>query len=126
MTQPVSLLAAARSLEELWAPRVLAGVNDHLVKVARVQGEFPLHTHDTQDEMFLVLAGTMRISQAPHDGGTVDVHAGEFFVVPRGVRHSTSTPDGTEALIALIEPATTLHTGDERTPLTRSLADQMR
>ena len=91
-----------------------------------MRGEFPAHTHDAQDEIFLVLAGPMRIGRGESDGGPVDVHAGEFFVVPRGVRHSTSTPDGTEALIALIEPADTLHTGGEITPLTRSLAEQMR
>ena len=122
--RPVSLLESARDLPELWSPRVLAGLNNHLVKVARVQGEFPWHTHETQDEMFLVLSGTLRIGRAESDGGPVDVHAGQIFVVPRGVRHNTGTPDGGETLLALIEPADTRHTGDQTTPLTRTIAEQ--
>ena len=122
---PVSLITACSALEQLWSPRVVGQVNDHFIKVARIQGDFPWHTHDHEDELFLVLSGTLRIGRAPADGGNVDVHPGEFFVIPRGVRHNTSTPDNSETLLALIEPAGTLHTGSEQTPLTRSIAEQL-
>jgi homogentisate 1,2-dioxygenase len=73
--------------------------------------------------MFLVLRGQLRIGRAPADGGDVLLRPGEFFVVPRGVRHNTSAVE--ETWIALIETVTTEHTGTEQTPLTRSIAEQM-
>lgn len=105
---------------------MVAQVNDHFLKVVRVAGEFPWHSHDSEDELFLVLRGTLRIGRAESDGGPVDVGAGEFFTVPRGVRHNTSTPEGAEALVALFEPTGTLHTGSEQTAQTRSIAEQLR
>ncbi len=122
-THPVSLLDSAAALPELWSPRILAQVNDQYLKVARVRGEFPWHTHDHEDELFLVLSGALTIGRAEADGGPVTLQPGEAFVVPRGLRHNTSA--SVETLIALIETTTTLHTGREQTPLTRTLAEQM-
>ena len=98
-------------------------VNDQYIKVVRVLGEFPWHTHAAEDEMFLVLRGELTIRRDPADGGDVRVRDGEFFVVARGVRHATAASG--ETWIALIEPVTTAHTGDEKTPLTRSLSEQL-
>jgi len=88
-----------------------------------VQGEFPWHSHEHEDEMFLVLRGVLSIGRAAEDGGPVSVRPGEFFVVPRGVRHNTSATE--ETWIVLIETTTTLHSGSEQTPLTRSIAEQL-
>ena len=120
---PISLELACEALPELWSPRVVGQVNDQFIKVARVQGEFPWHAHEREDEMFLVLRGCLRIGRSDADGGSVDVRAGEFFVVPRGVRHNTSAAE--ETWIALIESVTTEHTGGEETALTRSIAEQL-
>lgn len=120
---PVSLTESCAALQELWSPRVIASVNDQYIKVARVQGEFPWHTHDAEDELFLVLKGELTIGRASADGGPVTLGPGQIFVVPRGVRHNTSAAQ--ETWIALVEPATTLHTGNEVAPVTRSLADQL-
>jgi mannose-6-phosphate isomerase-like protein (cupin superfamily) len=120
---PISLELACEALPELWSPRVVGQVNDQFVKVARVQGEFPWHAHAREDELFLVLRGCLRIGRGEADGGPVDVHAGEFFVVPRGVRHNTSAAE--ETWIALIETVSTEHTGGEETPQTRSIAEQL-
>ena len=122
--RPISLQAVGSALPELWSPRVVAQVNDHLLKVARVHGEFPWHTHDHEDELFLVLTGALTIGREPTDGGPITLMPGECFVVPRGLRHNTSA--AVETLIALVEPASTLHSGTEHTPLSRSLADQLR
>ncbi len=73
--------------------------------------------------MFLVLRGELRIGRAVEDGGEVVLRPGEFFVVPRGVRHNTSAAE--ETWIALIETVTTQHTGDEVLPQTRTLAEQL-
>ena len=120
---PVSLELACQALPELWSPRVVGRVNDQYIKVARVEGEFPWHAHAAEDEMFLVLRGELRIGRDAADGGDVLLRAGEFFVVPRGVRHNTSAQ--AETWIALIETVTTAHTGDEITPLTRSVEEQL-
>lgn len=123
MQQPVSLEAACGALPQLWSPRVVGRVNDQYIKAVRVQGEFPWHAHAAEDEMFFVLRGALRIGRAEADGGDVVVHPGEFFVVPRGVRHNTSAMD--ETWLALIETVTTEHTGGEVTPMTRSLEEQL-
>ncbi len=122
-THPVSLQQACQALPELWSPRIVGRVNDQYIKVARVQGEFPWHTHAAEDEMFLVLRGELRIGREAADGGDVVLQAGEFFVVPHGVRHNTSARE--ETWIALIETVTTEHTGGEITSMTRSVAEQL-
>ena len=121
--KPISLEVACSALTELWSPRVVGQVNDQYIKIARVQGEFPWHAHAGEDEMFLVLRGELCIGRAEADGGPVRVGPGEFFVVPRGVRHNTSAE--VETLIALVESVTTEHTGGELTPMTRSVAEQL-
>ena len=123
MQQPVSLEAACEALSELWSPRVVGQVNDQFIKAVRVQGEFPWHSHADEDELFLVLRGELRIGRAEADGGDVQVRAGEFFVVPHGVRHKTSAAE--ETWLALIEPVTTKHTGDTVTAMTRSIEEQL-
>ncbi len=123
MQQPVSLEAACEALPQLWSPRVIGQVNDQFIKAVRIQGEFPWHAHTGEDEMFLVLRGELTIGRAPEDGGSVVVHPGEFFVVPRGVRHNTAAIE--ETWLALIETVTTKHTGDEITARTRSIEEQL-
>jgi quercetin dioxygenase-like cupin family protein len=121
--RPISLEQAAASLSELWSPRVLGRVNDQFIKVARVPGEFPWHTHAFEDEMFLVLRGELTIGRSKDDGGSIHLRAGEFFVVARGIRHNTSARE--ETWIALIETVSTEHTGGDVTPYTRSIKDQL-
>ena len=120
---PISLELACSALNDLWSPRVVGKVNNQYIKVAKVLGDFPWHSHEHEDEMFLVLRGLLRIGRAEVDGGPVSLRPGEFFVVPRGLRHNTSAAE--ETWIALIETTTTLHTGSEQTALTRSIADQL-
>ena len=124
MDKPVSLEKLAASLTELWSPRVLAQVNDQYLKVAKVQGEFPWHTHEAEDELFLVLKGALTIGRSESDGGPLTLQPGEVFIVPRGMRHNTSATQ--ETWIALIETVTTKHAGEEQTTMARSLEDQLR
>jgi mannose-6-phosphate isomerase-like protein (cupin superfamily) len=121
--EPISLELACAALSEFWSPRVVGQVNDQYIKVAKIQGEFPWHSHAQEDEMFFVLRGQLRIGRADADGGPVSVRPGEFFVVPRGVRHNTSATE--ETWIALIETVSTLHTGTEQTPFTPSIEEQL-
>jgi mannose-6-phosphate isomerase-like protein (cupin superfamily) len=111
----------AASLTEHWSPRVVAEVDDSYVKVAKVKGSLAWHSHDQEDELFLVLKGRLRIEM---EDRTVELGEGEMFVVPKGVRHNPVAEE--ECHLMLIERKTTLHTGDVVSDKTRSLAEQLR
>jgi len=121
MTRVTSPKQIAASLDEHWSPRVVAEVDDAYVKVAKVQGTFGWHSHENEDELFLVLKGRLRIEM---DEGAVDLAEGELFVVPKGVRHNPIAQD--ECHVMLIERKSTLHTGDVINERTRTLAEQLR
>jgi len=111
----------AASLREFWSPRVIAEVDDAYIKVAKVHGSLAWHSHENEDELFLVLKGQLRIEM---EGGSIELNEGEMFVVPKGVRHNPVADQ--ECHLMLIERKTTLHTGNIVTDKTRSLADQLR
>lgn len=111
----------AASLTEFWSPRVVAEVDDAYIKVAKVHGSLAWHSHDDEDELFMVLKGRLRIEM---EAGAVELGEGEMFVVPKGVRHNPVAEE--ECHLMLIERKTTLHTGSTVTEKTRSLADQLR
>lgn len=121
MDQAVNPQALARALTELWSPRVVAELDDSYVKVAKVQGELPWHAHANEDELFYVLSGQLRIRM---HAGTVELGAGEAYVVPKGVPHQPQAD--AECCLMLIERKSTAHTGDTVTPYTRSLEQQLR
>jgi len=121
MSHVVSPKAIADLLTELWSPRVVAEVDDAYVKVAKVKGKLTWHAHDHEDELFFILKGRLRIEL---ESGTVELREGEVFVVPKGVRHNPVADE--ECHVMLIERKTTLHTGSEVTPMTRSVQEQLR
>jgi mannose-6-phosphate isomerase-like protein (cupin superfamily) len=121
MAHVVSPKALAASLTELWSPRVVAELDDSYVKVAKVHGSLTWHSHDSEDELFYILKGKLRIEM---NDGTVELAEGDAFVVPKGVRHNPVAAD--ECLVMLIERKSTQHTGSEITQNTRSLAEQLR
>lgn len=111
----------AESLTELWSPRVVGELDDSYVKVAKVHGTFGWHDHEHEDELFFILAGSLRIEM---ESGPVVLDEGQMFVVPKGVRHNPVAER--ECLVMLIERKTTLHSGNVVNDKTRSLADQLR
>ena len=120
-TGVVSPERLASALAEHWSPRVIAEVDDAYVKVAKVHGSLAWHSHDDEDEFFYVLAGKLRIEM---EDRTVELDAGDAFVVPKGVRHNPVAER--ECLVMLIERKSTQHTGSAVTGRTRSIADQLR
>jgi mannose-6-phosphate isomerase-like protein (cupin superfamily) len=88
-------------------PRIIGAVNDCHVKAVKLKGEFIWHHHDQEDELFLVVKGTLRMKF--RDGEAV-VREGEFVIVPRGVEHCPVAEE--EVHIILIEPKSTLNTGN--------------
>ena len=93
-----------------WSPRIVGRMNGHEVMVVKGKGAFPWHHHDDTDDFFLVLSGVLRIET---EHGDVTLHPGEFFVIPRGVRHRPVAEE--EVSLMLIEPAGTPNTGDAAT-----------
>ncbi len=118
VTSPARIAA---SLTEFWSPRVIAEVDDCYVKVAKVQGTLAWHSHETEDELFLVLKGRLRIEM---EAGSVELGEGEMFVVPKGVRHNPVADE--ECHVMLFERKSTLHTGDVITEKTRAISEQLR
>lgn len=121
MSNVVSPKNIAASLVELWSPRVIGEVDDAYIKVAKVHGSLAWHSHDEEDELFLVLKGHLRIEL---ESGAVELGEGEMFIVPKGVRHNPVAEN--ECQILLIERKSTLHTGTVTTEKTRSLEEQLR
>ncbi|MGF6881661.1 mannose-6-phosphate isomerase-like protein (cupin superfamily) [Nocardia sp. GAS34] len=110
--EPIELAAALASFDTLWSPRIVAGVNDYDVRVAKIQGEFVWHSHADTDEFFLVLDGEIDIALREAQGErTVHLPKGSVFVVPKGTEHKPISRDG--ASILLFEPTGTLNVGDQ-------------
>lgn len=110
----VNLAEAFRGFSECWSPRVAGDINAFQVKLVKLQGAFHWHHHETEDELFLVVAGRMRMGFRDRD---VDVEPGEFIIVPHGVEHRPEALDG-ECHVLLLEPNTTLNTGTVETERT--------
>ena len=108
-------------LTEYWSPRVIGEVDDNYVKVAKLLGVFGWHAHEAEDELFFVLRGRLRIEM---EAGAVEIGAGEFYVVPKGVRHNPVAE--AEVHVLLFERKTTLHSGNEINEKTRTIEEQLR
>ena len=119
-TASVNFLQALEQITEHWSPRVVGRVNDQYVKVAKVQGQFTWHKHDSEDEMFLVIYGRLVLQ---FEDKEVVLNPGDFYVVPKGTMHNPVAEE--ECGIVLIETATTQHTGGVDTPLTKSIEEQL-
>src|SRR5262249_25859667 len=120
MNEVVAPAAVAAKLNDHWSPSVIAEVDDSYVKVAKVKGTLTWHSHDREDELFLVLKGTLRIEM---EDRSVTLGAGELFVVPKGVRHNPVADE--ECHILLFERKSTAHTGDVVMERTRSITEQL-
>lgn len=111
-TPAANLHRTVESFDDTWSPRILAQVNDHDVRVAKVLGEYVWHRHPDTQELFLVLDGQLDIGLREETGNEQVVHLarGDVYVVPRGQPHRPVSAHG--ATLILIEPIGTLTTGD--------------
>ena len=116
----VALREVAAKLSEYWSPRIVGEVDDAYVKVAKIKGSLTWHSHDREDELFLVLRGHLRI-EMEHE--SVELREGDMFVVPKGVRHNPVAAE--ECHILLFERKSTAHTGDVVMDKTRSIEEQL-
>jgi mannose-6-phosphate isomerase-like protein (cupin superfamily) len=104
--QKVNLSGKLDLFQDLWSPKVVAAVNEFHVKLVKLEGEFVWHSHEAEDELFLVLHGTLRMQFREHE---VTLGPGELVVVPHGVEHRPVADD--EVHVLLLEPKTTVNTG---------------
>jgi mannose-6-phosphate isomerase-like protein (cupin superfamily) len=109
----VNLAQKLSLFSDYWAPRIVGELNGQHVKLVKLKGEFVWHHHDEEDELFMVLKGTMTIQLRD---GDVILEEGEFFVVPKGIEHRPFAAE--EAHVLLLEPASTLNTGNVRGDMT--------
>jgi mannose-6-phosphate isomerase-like protein (cupin superfamily) len=116
----VNLAEKFRQFDELWSPKIVGEVNDSYVKLVKVKGEFVWHHHDVEDELFLVVRGRLQIRFRDRD---VWVGEGEFVIVPRGVEHLPIASEETH--VVLLEPKSTLNTGNVRNERTVSELDRI-
>jgi mannose-6-phosphate isomerase-like protein (cupin superfamily) len=107
MPEPVNITEKFTRFDDYWSPRIAGELNDSYVKLVKVKGEFVWHHHDTEDELFLVVKG--RLLMQLRDGDRW-VEEGEFIIIPRGVEHRPVAEN--ECHILLLEPKTTLNTGN--------------
>ena len=111
--EKVSLAGKLNRFSDYWSPKIVGELNDSYVKLVKLKGEFVWHHHETEDELFLVVEGKLLIKLRDRD---IELEEGEFVVIPRGVEHLPIAEQ--EAHVLLLEPKTTLNTGnirDERT-----------
>jgi len=97
----------ARAVTDQWYNQTLCKVNESVVRLGVMQGEYHWHKHDDDDEFFFVLSGKFIIDL---DGRSVGLLPGQGFVVPKGVMHCTRSPE--RSVILMIETASIVPTGD--------------
>jgi len=120
LTNLKNLLEELAQVSDYWSPRIVAQVNDHYVKVAKLKGTFTWHKHDDEDELFHILKGQLIIE---YENEKVHLKEGDIHVVRKGVMHNPIAED--ECWVALIETVTTKHTGDVITEQTKTIDQQL-
>ncbi len=103
----VNLAQKFSMFQDYWSPKIVGELNDSYVKLVKLKGEFVWHHHDTEDELFLVIKGRLLIKLRDQD---IYLEEGEFVIIPRGIEHLPIAEE--EAQVLLLEPKTTLNTGN--------------
>ncbi len=96
-----------------WDPRIIGELNDQHVKLVKFKGEFTWHSHENEDELFLVVKGSFDMQFRDQ---TIRLTEGELIIVPRGIDHCPKAEQEVEVL--LLEPVTTINTGNTRSAKT--------
>lgn len=109
MIEKISLVEKSLKYSDYWSPKIIASLNDSYVKVAKLKGEFEWHYHENEDELFFVIKGHLTIALRDQ---MLEIDPGELVVIPKNVEHKPMTNEEVEVL--LIEPKSTLNTGNIR------------
>ncbi len=109
----VNINEKLKNIHEYWKPIIVGELNNQQVRLVKIKGEFVMHKHDKEDELFLVIKGNLKMDYGDE---VIDVKEGEFIIVPKGKKHRPIADD--EAHLLLFEPETVLNTGNIRNELT--------
>jgi mannose-6-phosphate isomerase-like protein (cupin superfamily) len=118
--EKVNIIEKLSHFDDYWNPRIMGELNGQQVKAVKLKGEFIWHHHDNEDELFMVIKGTLRMEFRDK---VVEVGEGEFIIVPRKVEHRPVAVE--EVHLVLFEPATTLNTGNEENEFTRKRLEKI-
>lgn len=118
--EKVNLDSKLESFNDYWSPKIVGELNNQFVKIAKFKGDFVMHKHDNEDELFYVIDGKLFI-ELIHE--TLELNSGEFVIIPKGVEHKPYAPE--EVSVLLFEPETTLNTGNTENHLTRTDLDKI-
>jgi len=113
--EPINIMNKFSLFEEKWTPKIIGELNNQYVKLCKLKDDFIWHSHDNEDELFMVFKGTLLIDF--RDGNTVEVKEGELVIIPKGLEHRPRT-NGDLVFNLLFEPKSTLHTGDIQDKMT--------
>ncbi len=120
----VNLSEKFSKFSDHYAPKIVAELNDSYVKLVKLKGDFVWHHHATEDELFFVFKGTLRMGIRENGSEREEiVRPGEFIIVPRGVEHRPAADE--EVHVMLLEPKTTLNTGNVRNERTLEELDRI-
>jgi mannose-6-phosphate isomerase-like protein (cupin superfamily) len=92
---------------DLWSPKKIGELNGQQILLAKLKGEFLFHKHDNEDELFMVMKGSLDIELRDK---TITLNEGEFYIVPRGIEHKPIAKK--EVHLLLFEPLSIKHTGN--------------
>jgi mannose-6-phosphate isomerase-like protein (cupin superfamily) len=109
----VNIKEKLNAITDYWKPIIVGELNKQQVRLVKIKGEFVMHRHDHEDELFLVIKGSFKMD---YGDKIVDINEGEFIIIPRGVKHRPIADNETHLL--LFEPETLLNTGDVQNELT--------
>ena len=107
--QLIDIQSLVDQCTDRWYNQTLCQVNDSVVRLGILEGEYHWHKHDNEDEFFFTLEGTLLIDLEGEE--TVELHSHQGYVVPKGVVHKTRAPKKT--VVLMIETAAIVPTGDE-------------
>ena len=121
MPKAVNIEQCFGKFADTFSPKIVGELNGQQILLVRCEDDkVPWHTHDNEDEMFLVLEGELDILEGDE---TTKLHAGEFYIVPRGIEHRV-VPHGHVKLM-LFEPVGIAHTGKVRSDITKDQYDRL-
>ena len=113
MDDKLNLNEALATFADEWSPRNIATVNDYDVRIAHIRGEFVWHSHEDTDEFFQCVSGEMQIELRDR---TIEMSAGDIYVVPKGVEHKPASANGADILMFEIGGTANTGTTEEELP----------
>ena len=118
--EKVNIRAKHDLINDYWNPRIVGELNGQHVKAVKLKGDFIWHHHENEDELFLVTKGVLKMEFRDK---TIDIHEGEFLIVPRMVEHRPVADE--EVNILLFEPVSTVNTGNVQSERTRTQLERL-